>query len=82
MNSTETEILGALQELERAASNEQGPSPSPVRQILDRLDRLTHSLPEECPAQLRHFLERKSYEKARLFLLSRRPEESRTAGSA
>lgn len=78
MTSTEQTLLEALRELETAAkqgarsSDPQGKSP--ILPILEKIDRLSTELPADSPAQLRHFLERKSYEKARLLLEGRGAE--------
>lgn len=84
MTAAERAILQALEDLERAASASRPrtaaaapPSATPILPILERLDRLTAELPAQTPSELRHFLQRKSYEKARQFLLGRQDEIAR-----
>jgi hypothetical protein len=67
----ERALLEALLDLERAAIAPQRPSILP---LLQRIDQLASQLPAETPGELRHFLQRKSYQKARLLL------EGRNAG--
>lgn len=42
--------------------------------VLGELDALCRALPADAPADLRHYLQRRSYEKARLFLEGHDPE--------
>jgi hypothetical protein len=81
VTSTENAILEALIELEKAAAaarSPQGAAPVkvPILPILERIDRLATELPPTAPGDLRHYLQRKSYEKARLFLLDRGAENT------
>lgn len=72
MPATEQDILSALIDLEAAAASARGPGPKiPILPILERLDRFAVDLPADAPGDLRHYLQRRSYEKARLFLLGR-----------
>jgi hypothetical protein len=76
MNSPlETDLLAALAELNQAvqAMPAAGPKPS-LLPLFARLDDLTRRLPEAAAPELRHYLQKKSYEKARLFLLGRDAE--------
>lgn len=78
MTATEQSVLEALLELERAAAAVPAGAPRPnLLPILERLDHLTDTLPLETAPDLRHYLQRKSYEKARLFLLGRNAENRR-----
>jgi len=82
MKAIEQAILEALQELERAAVGRgptavPGAAKVPILPILERIDRLAGELPADAPGDLRHYLQRKSYEKARLFLLDRGAENAR-----
>jgi hypothetical protein len=81
MTEVERAILEALEELERAAAARGGESAAgvrpPILPILERIDRLAGELPAGAPGDLRHYLQRKSYEKARLFLLGRDAENAR-----
>ena len=81
VTATEHAILEALIELERAAGAARAPQVAPqakipVLPILERIDRLALELPPTAPGDLRHYLQRKSYEKARLFLLDRDAENT------
>jgi hypothetical protein len=75
MKAIEQESLEALRALEGAANAvKQEGTRVPIRPILERLDELAAQLPPETPGDLRHYLQRKSYEKARLFLEGRGSE--------
>ncbi len=77
MTATEQALLETLQELERAAASIRTAAVKPdLHPILERLDRLGASLPADAPGDLRHYLQRGSYEKARLFLLGRAHENA------
>jgi hypothetical protein len=67
MNATETSLLEALRDLERAAAAPKS-FPGGVLSALQRIDSLAAELRGDAPQDLRHYLARKSYEKARLFL--------------
>lgn len=82
MTEIERSILETLTELEQAAGAARGASSPganrpPILPILERIDRLAGQLPPSAPGDLRHYLQRKSYEKARLFLLDRDAENAR-----
>ncbi|MGE3310546.1 MAG: hypothetical protein AB7O66_11290 [Limisphaerales bacterium] len=82
MTETENALLEALIELERAAASGRAtpgstPVKVPILPILERIDRLASELPATAPGDLKHYLQRKSYEKARLFLLDRDSENAR-----
>lgn len=62
-------ILAALRRLDATAS-----SRGDVLPVLRELDELCRALPADAPADLRHYLQRRSYEKARLFLEGQDPE--------
>ena len=69
MSETEQRILDALQELERAVASMPTAKPKPdLLPLFSRLDELTRQLPRETDPSLLHYLHKKSYEKARLFL--------------
>jgi hypothetical protein len=77
MTDTEKSILDSLSELDRAAKSMSGPGPKPnIASILSRLDTLTDELPKGTDPNLLHYLHKKSYEKARLFLLGRGSENA------
>ncbi|HEY3862362.1 MAG TPA: hypothetical protein VGO59_10780 [Verrucomicrobiae bacterium] len=72
MTKVEGEILDTLLELERAAAGMAASQPKPdLRPIFARLDKLESELPADAPRDLRHYLQRKSYQKARDFLQHR-----------
>jgi hypothetical protein len=78
MSETEQRILDALLELERAVASMPTANPKPdLRPLFSRLDDLTRQLPRETDPSLLHYLHRKSYEKARLFLQGREAENVR-----
>lgn len=75
MNATEAELLRALDGLEAAVAGLRGPGPKPdVAACLRRVDELAAALPPDADPGLRHFLARKSYQKARLHLAGRAAE--------
>jgi hypothetical protein len=72
MTDIETQLLQTLLQLEKAVEAMPAANPKPdVRPLFARLDELAKQLPASADPQLRHFLQRKSYEKARLFLQER-----------
>jgi len=78
MTNIEKDILAALNELDAVvkAMPTAGPKPNLAR-LFERLDELTLNLPRETSPGLRHYMQRKSYEKARLWLLGRGSENVR-----
>ena len=71
MTTLEQEILDALNELDAAARAARQPQPKPdLQSLFSRLDQLAGRLPPQTDPNLRHFLQRKSYEKARQLLLN------------
>jgi hypothetical protein len=71
-SQTEQEILDTLLELEHAAGRMISEQTKPdLRPLFVRLDKLALQLPADAPADLRHYLQRKSYQKARAFLQER-----------
>ncbi len=79
MSTTETQLLAALHELEAAARDRREPPP-PLQPLFDRIDRLAASLPPESDPELRHFLQRKSYAKAREWLEGHTPVRGQCGG--
>lgn len=78
MSETEQRILDALLELERAVASMPTAKPKPnLLPLFLRLDELTRQLPRETDPSLLHYLHKKSYEKARLFLQGREAENAR-----
>lgn len=78
MSQIEQSLLQALVELDAAVRSIRTTNPKPDLQALfRRIDELAQQLPFDAPADLRHCLQRKSYEKARLFLEGRENENRR-----
>ena len=80
MSATERDILQTLMELENAVKSMATTNPKPnLAPLFNRIDALTDQLPKDTDAALLHYLHRKSYEKARLWLEGRDTENQ--AGS-
>jgi hypothetical protein len=77
VTAIEEAILRTLIELQQAvqagATAEARP---PLQPFFRRLDELEHQLPADADPTLRHYLQRKSYEKARLWLEGRDAENA------
>jgi hypothetical protein len=74
-NAVEKDLLGALIELENAVKAMPTANPKPsLLPLFNRLDELTKQLPRQTDPALLHYLHKKSYEKARLFLQGRNAE--------
>ena len=71
MKTTEQQLLGALRELETAVADISTEPKPDLMTHFDRIDALSASLPDGTDGELRHYLQKKSYEKARLFLEGR-----------
>jgi hypothetical protein len=68
-------ILIALVELDNTVKSMPTSNPKPsLLPIFSRLDELTKQLPRDTDPQLLHYLHKKSYEKARLWLQGRDAE--------
>jgi hypothetical protein len=77
MTTTEQQILDTLLELESAVARMKTETPRPsLLPIFSRLDSLSQSLPPATDPLLLHYLRKKSYEKARLFLQGRDAENA------
>ena len=77
MTSTEESILDALLELERTIESMPQTTPKPsLLPLFSRLDELTRGLPLTTDPLLLHYLHKKSYQKARLFLQGRDAENA------
>jgi hypothetical protein len=75
VNVAEKNILQCLTELDQAAKAMSNGSPKPdLKTLLARLDDLTREMPRDTDPNLLHYLHRRSYEKARQFLLQRHAE--------
>jgi hypothetical protein len=76
--SAEEKLLDALVELEKAAKTMPAANPKPnLLPLFARIDELAKQLPADADPELRHFLQRKSYEKARLLLEGRGKENTK-----
>ena len=77
MTQTEQQILDTLLELESAVNRMKTEAPKPnLLPIFTRLDALAQALPSGTDPLLLHYLRKKSYEKARLFLQGRDAENA------
>ena len=75
VTATEQNILAALLELENAVKSMPTADPKPdLLPLFVRIDKLTRQLPRQTAPDLLHYLHKKSYEKARLFLQGRDAE--------
>jgi hypothetical protein len=80
MTATETTIWEALVELDRQVKLMPSANPKPdLLPLFTRLDELARQLPTQTAPELLHYLHKKSYQKARLFLEGRDAEN--TAGN-
>jgi hypothetical protein len=74
MTAVEQRILETLLELETTVRELPRTQPKPsLIPFFDRLDVLTRELPPDADPSLLHYLHKKSYEKARLWLQDRQP---------
>ena len=75
MNEIERQILEAILELERAVQSIPTARHKPnLVPLFGRIDELTARLPRATDTTLLHYLHKKSYEKARLYLQGRDAE--------
>jgi hypothetical protein len=75
MTETEDAILEALVQLDSAVKGMTTARPKPnLLPMFERIDALARQLPRGTNPQLLHYLQKKSYEKARLFLQGRDAE--------
>ena len=75
MTDTEQALLDTLLELETAVARvNTEPKPDLVA-IFARLDELTAAMPADTPRDLQHYLHKKSFQKARLYLQGQDPEQ-------
>jgi hypothetical protein len=71
----EINLLDALVKLDNAVKTMPTANPKPnLLPIFAHIDELTKQLPRDADSQLLHYLHKKSYEKARLFLQDRDAE--------
>jgi hypothetical protein len=77
MTATEQTIWQTLVDLDQTVRSMPTANPKPnLLPIFSRLDELTRQLPPQTDPQLLHYLHKKSYEKARLFLAGRDAENA------
>jgi len=75
MTATEQHLLQVLVELEEAVNAMATANPKPdLLALFSRIDQLSRQLPKETDPALLHYLQRKSYQKARLWLEGRDAE--------
>jgi len=80
MNETERALLAALNELDEKVRLMKTTNPKPnLLPIFERLDSLTAQLGRDADHSLLHYLHKKSYEKALLYLQGRDAENARGA---
>lgn len=71
----EKNLLAALHQLENAVKAMPSANPKPdLLPIFSRIDELAKQLPRDTDPVLLHYLHKKSYEKARLYLQGRESE--------
>jgi len=77
MTETEKHLLESLLELERSVDSIKTANPKPnLVPLFGRIDELTRQLPPTTDPGLLHYLHKKSYQKARLFLQGRDGENA------
>ena len=77
MTEIEEQILGALLELDEKVRSMPHSNPKPnLLPVFTRIERLSGLLPQSTSPILLHYLQKRSYEKARLFLEGRDAENS------
>jgi len=77
MTETEKSILQSLKELDEAVKAMRTANPKPnLLPIFARIEELARQLPKGTDPNLLHYLTKKSYEKARLFLQGRDAENA------
>jgi hypothetical protein len=75
VTETEQQLLTTLTELETTVARMATANPKPsLLPLFSRLDDLTRQLPPSTDPTLLHYLHKKSYEKARLYLQGRDAE--------
>ena len=78
MTELELKIHGAIVELEETIASMRTANPKPdLMPIFSRIEDLSQQLPSDTPRDLLHYLQKKSYQKARLYLEGRNKENQR-----
>ena len=75
VTETEQAILDKLLELESAVADVNKEAKPDLLGIFSELDEMTLSLPRDTAPDLMHYMHKKSYQKARLFLQGKDPEQ-------
>lgn len=76
MSGIEQSLLNSLEELQQAASAKPEAKTKPdLLKIFARIDDLGSQLPPNTDGALIHYIRRRSYEKARLYLLEKQATE-------
>jgi hypothetical protein len=77
MTTIEREILQALLDLEGAVARMPTANPKPdLMPLFARIDALSNGLPANTDPTLRHYLHKRSYQKARFWLQGREAENA------
>lgn len=77
MTETEQMLLDALLDLEQTVAQMASANPKPdLRPIFGKIDQLTGRLSKDSAPELLHYLHKKSYQKARLWLQERDSENA------
>jgi hypothetical protein len=77
MNETEREILNTLTELDQMVRSMKAANPKPnLLPVFEKIEGLTTRLGTHADPSLLHYLHKKSYEKARLYLEGRDAENA------
>lgn len=75
MTEIERNILHSLVELDQVVASMPAANPKPdLKPLFARIDELARRLPGDADPTLMHYLQKKSYQKARLFLEGRDAE--------
>jgi hypothetical protein len=78
MNRVEADLLESLIKLEESVRSMPAAKPKPnLLPLFARIEQLTAELPQDADPNLLHYLRKKSYEKARLWLQGREAENQR-----
>ena len=75
MTTIEQQLLDALLELEDTIGQVNIEPKPDLMAIFNRLDELTTQMPKDAHPDLLHYLHKKSFQKARLFLQGQDPEQ-------
>ena len=74
MTATEKQLFDTLLKLENAVSSVKKEPKPDLMAIFGQLDELTALMPKDTSPDLLHYLHKKSYQKARLYLQGKDPE--------